>query len=147
MCLHSPINQFVTAWICRLDPASGEVQFVNAGHCPPALVKADGSVEWIEHSGMLLGVDTEAVYNCGSLTLEPGSTLVLYSDGVVECCHRAHGEYGQERFASFLAERKDFSPDRIMRDMEAELERFSFGLPPMDDITLLIIQRAADTKT
>jgi serine phosphatase RsbU (regulator of sigma subunit) len=78
-----PRNRFATAVIAWLRD-DGRLTIANAGHCPPLIVRRDGSVEEIGSTGPILGVLRTPLWTSVSLTLEPGDTLVLYSDGVTE---------------------------------------------------------------
>src|SRR6185295_4113547 len=84
VCQNVPENKFITFFLGRLAPASGEVRYVNAGHNPPLLVRADGSVEHLDQGGLVLGLIENTPYTAGAARLDPGDTLFVYSDGVTE---------------------------------------------------------------
>jgi hypothetical protein len=142
--LHSPPNQFVSACLCVLDPGTGEVSLVNAGHCPPLVVHPDSGVERLENYNLLLGIEPDATYVADRTRLRPGSTLALYSDGITECQGPRKTDFGEEGLSEFLASRAASSPERLMRDLEEELDKFTGGAHPADDITLLLVQRQAE---
>src|SRR6266851_4513931 len=81
-------NQFVTAFYGILDATNGTLAYANAGHNPPLLVDADGNARFIEQGGLPLGMFRDTRYYEYYLTLEPGQTLVLYTDGVTEAFNR-----------------------------------------------------------
>lgn len=141
ICLHSPPSQFVTAFLCVLDPASGELTYVNAGHWPPLLIHGDASIERLEGRNLVLGFEPEFPYTIGKSHLPAGSTLLLYTDGVVECSDKEERQFGEERLQAFLVSRRDAPPERLLRDLEEELERFAGSSKQGDDITLLVAQR------
>jgi serine phosphatase RsbU (regulator of sigma subunit) len=77
-------DRFVTMFYAQVDRWNGELVYVNAGHDPPLLVRADGDIETLESGGLLLGVLREARFEEGCVRLAPGDALVLYTDGAVE---------------------------------------------------------------
>ena len=79
-----PMNRFITLFCAELDPATGLLSFLNAGHNPPLIAHAGGSMEQLAAGGIPLGIVAEAVYREGRTQLQPGDALVIYSDGVSE---------------------------------------------------------------
>lgn len=138
---HSPPNQYVNAAFCDLDHLSGDLAYVNVGHCQPLVVRHGGDAEYLPGRNLLLGVLPGVTYESGHTRLEPGEMLVMYTDGITECMGPGNEQYGSERLMTFMRERASMDPDGILRDLEAELERFTNGRRPGDDITLMILQR------
>ena len=85
-------EKFVTMAYLTIDPATGEVVAASAGHPQPRLVHPDGTVEALQVGGLALGIDSQQVYDEARAQLEPGSLIVLYTDGVVEA-RGADGEF------------------------------------------------------
>jgi len=79
-----PHSRFVTLFIGILNPATGELSYVNAGQNPPLLRRGNGSYERLRAGGMALGMFENATYMTGATMLEPGDVLVMYSDGITE---------------------------------------------------------------
>ena len=79
-----PHSRFVTLFIGILNPATGELSYVNAGQNPPLLRRGNGSYERLRAGGMALGMFENATYMTGATKLEPGDVLVMYSDGITE---------------------------------------------------------------
>ena len=79
-----PHSRFVTLFIGILNPATGELSYVNAGQNPPLLRRGNGSYERLRAGGMALGMFENATYTTGTTMLEPGDVLVMYSDGITE---------------------------------------------------------------
>jgi sigma-B regulation protein RsbU (phosphoserine phosphatase) len=79
-----PHSRFVTLFIAILNPATGELSYVNAGQNPPLLRRGNGSYERLRAGGMALGMFENATYTTGATMLEPGDVLVMYSDGITE---------------------------------------------------------------
>ena len=91
-------NMFVTAWIGIVDLTTGELEYVNAGHNPPLLKRAEGSIEYLRaKSGPALAVMDGICYRRQTLMLAPGDGLVLYTDGVTEATDRVQALYGEDR--------------------------------------------------
>jgi serine phosphatase RsbU (regulator of sigma subunit) len=84
--LHRSVEpgRFVTAFVAFVDAASGAVQYVNAGHNPPFVLRADGTHEWLSEGGTILGILAESPFAAGATVLAPGDLVALYTDGVTE---------------------------------------------------------------
>jgi sigma-B regulation protein RsbU (phosphoserine phosphatase) len=137
-----PNNRFITFFICVLNPETGEMIYVNAGHNPPLLVHCDGSVERLEGTGVILGIIPIAQYEQGVCTLQPGDVVVLFSDGVTEACRPdADEEFGEDRLGKILAELRNESAQVIVETINQRVNEFTEGAPPADDITLVIAKR------
>src|SRR5687768_7003559 len=92
-----PANRFVTLFYAELDPDSGSMAFLNAGHNPPLIVHAAGTVEQLASGGLPLGIKPDAEYREGRTQLQPGDVLVIYSDGVTEAVSPTGEEFGPTR--------------------------------------------------
>ena len=134
-------ERFITLVLIAIDRQTGEIQYVNAGHNPPYLVKASGEIEMLSVGGLLLGMFPEATYESAALTLGPGEVLVLYSDGVTEARNDQDDEYGEERLVAFLKEHKDDDPERMVETLIRTIYEFSQDGKPGDDVTVAVIRR------
>jgi sigma-B regulation protein RsbU (phosphoserine phosphatase) len=90
-------DQFITLFVCVYEPNSRSLSYVNAGHNAPRLVRADGTVESLDRRGLVLGVRSGVAYPVGATNLEPGDTIVAYTDGVSEAMNSSDEEFGEER--------------------------------------------------
>jgi serine phosphatase RsbU (regulator of sigma subunit) len=81
---HAPPSRFVTLFLASYDPRTGEMRFVNAGQTPPLLRRSDGRIERLSTGGIALGMFEGSGYEAGSVQLEPGDSVVMYSDGITE---------------------------------------------------------------
>jgi serine phosphatase RsbU (regulator of sigma subunit) len=133
-------QRFITLVLATLDAASGVLQYVNAGHNPPILLRADDTVESLQTGGFLLGVFPEATYEMAEVTLNPGDLLVFYSDGVTEAMDAAETEFGEERLMAFLRENRASAPEDLVDSLIARVRDFSQGKPG-DDITVAAMRR------
>ncbi len=140
-CAKCPNNRFITFFFCVLDPATGELQFANAGHNPPILVRASGEARMLEGGGPVLGVVPFAPYREEGACLEPGDLLVLYSDGVTEANNAGFEEYGEERFVEVLKRHRQEPAAAIVQAVTQSLAEFTAGAPQADDITLAVAKR------
>ena len=140
LCAEMPPSMFVTCLYAVLDPASGHLRFANAGHNLPCIHTPDGVVE-PRATGMPLGLMAGMTYEEQEVTVAPGSTVLLYSDGVVEAHDPDHELYGFPRIRRIVGETP--SGDGVVRAVLDDLETFTGpGWEQEDDITLVSIARA-----
>jgi serine phosphatase RsbU (regulator of sigma subunit) len=143
LCYLQPIAPFVTAFFAQIDCDSGSITYCNAGHFPPILLRRDGRTELLEKGGPLLGALADAEFQSSELMLEPGDTLVAYSDGVFECRNPAEEEFGLDRLTASLLEAKQPSAEATLMMLLAAVQDFANGNPLLDDMSLTLIQRDA----
>jgi sigma-B regulation protein RsbU (phosphoserine phosphatase) len=139
-----PGNRFVTFFIGVIDPANGEMTYVNAGHNPPLLLHRNGGLERLETTGTILGILPKAEYEERTCCLHEGDVVVLFSDGVTEASRPdVDEEFGEERLAGILSELSDQPAKTIVEAIQQRLATFTAGAPPADDITMVIARRVA----
>jgi serine phosphatase RsbU (regulator of sigma subunit) len=138
---NTPANRFVTLFIAELDPATRELRFINAGHNPPLIARANGDVEQLEAGGLPLGLMPFAEYEAGTARLDPGDVLVVYSDGVSEANNLAEEEFGLERLSEVIKANVGGSAAGIRDKVESALSTFTGTAPANDDITLVIVKK------
>jgi serine phosphatase RsbU (regulator of sigma subunit) len=147
LCYLQPVAPFVTALIAQMDCDRGVLTYCNAGHFPPILFRRDGDIQLLEAGGPLLGALQGAEFRSGELTLEPGDTLVVYSDGVVECRNPEGEEFGLDRLIAALPRAKQQSAHGTLMMLLAVVQEFANGYPMSDDMSLTLIQRDAEELT
>ena len=131
---------YLTLFLALLDSESKRMHYINAGHNPPALVRANGKVEMLEEGGTVLGLLPRVRYNRAHVNLQKGDVLVLYTDGVAEATNPAGEMFGLEALArSVEATRPDATPEAVLARIVADVQEFSEGTPQGDDQTLVII--------
>jgi phosphoserine phosphatase RsbU/P len=140
-----PANRFVTLFYAELDPKNGALSFLNAGHNPPLIVHAGGTMEQLAAGGLPLGIMSDADFREGRTQLHPGDVLVIYSDGVSEAVNPAGEEFGPTRLYEVVARNLDASAGGIRDRIESALTKFCQGTPAADDITLVICKRLAES--
>jgi serine phosphatase RsbU (regulator of sigma subunit) len=137
---HSRSNMFATVFFAILDGESGLVQYVNAGHEPPAVVGPDG-VRRLLPTGPALGLLPGLPFEVKRTTLAPGETLVAWTDGVTEA--QAHGTtelFGEDRTLE-VAEGTGGTADELLDRLLAAVDAYAAGAEQADDITLLAVRR------
>lgn len=137
------VGKFVTAFLCFVDAASGRLVYVNAGHNPPVLMRADGRHEELVRGGLILGVMPHSVFESGEAQLAPGDMIVLYTDGVVEGQNATGELWGETRLLESLRRRRGQSARVLIEQIAAEVRAFEGEIGPADDVTLLIARRTA----
>lgn len=141
---NNPANMFLTAWMGVLDLDTGRVTFVNAGHNPPAVRHADGTVAWLaEKSGLMLAFMDGVEYRPHSTALNAGDTLFLYTDGVTEAMDAKGELFGDGRLVETLNVAPSGEPASVCALVRAAVAAFAAGMPPADDLTVLAVQRLA----
>ncbi len=133
--------RFTTAFLGYLDPATGRVACVNAGHNPPVVVRADGRVETCATGSLPVGVLEDTTYKVNDLVLEPGDTLAMFSDGIPETVDAADEEYGEDRFGRLVAARRHEALDAISDAVLTDLALFRGEGEVGDDVTLVMLRR------
>lgn len=137
----SASNKFVTLLLATLDPKTGGLAYVNAGHNPGVLSRSDGTRERLGACGVPLGLLPGPPYGETAIPLLPGDLLCLYTDGVTEAAARSGEELGLERLEALLRDHQD-APLPVLRSvLEERLRDFGEGLPQGDDQTVLLLRR------
>jgi len=133
---------FVTVFYAVYSPMTGELTYANGGHNPPLLIHADGSSEFVPRvGGIALGIVQGVPFSQGSITLQPGDTLLLYTDGVTEAMNAENEEFGVERLQAIFLEDPPASAQHTNEAVFAAVHSFAGGTPQSDDITCLTISR------
>ena len=134
--------RFTTAFLAELDPLTGAIAYVNAGHNVPILRKSSGAVERLEAGGIPIGILAESHYQMGTTRLESGDWLVIFTDGVVEAVNSGDEEYGEPELIRLLDRESRSTPAELLRSLMADLDRHVGNTPQHDDITCLLLKRS-----
>jgi sigma-B regulation protein RsbU (phosphoserine phosphatase) len=134
-------EKFATLLLGVLDPVRHRFVYANAGHEHPAVLKASGEVVLLSAGGPPLAMLESFPYATEACGLDPGDTLVIYSDGVPEAMDPEGALYGHERFLDFLKEHRRAGPDLLIEQILATLASHTRGAAQSDDITLVILHR------
>lgn len=133
-------SHFATLFLAIYDPETGTLIYSSGGHNAPVLRRADGQIELLEKGGMPLGAFDFGVYEEGTITLAPGDTLFLYTDGLTETRNGTDEEFGEDRVERLLGDRHDLSAARLLDVMHDELCSFSGRMVADDDVTLIALK-------
>lgn len=134
------LSPYFATLVCGRATPTGDIEICNAGHCPPLVLGGDGARS-VDPTGFPLGVFYAASYRSTRLTLRPGESLVLYTDGLTEANDHAGLEYGVDRLVGVLLGARDRAPRDLVAACLADLTTFLAGAPRTDDITLMVIRR------
>lgn len=138
-------SQFITMFCGILDPASGEFTFTNAGHNPPYLVRAnadtDETVVPMTEGGIPLGMMPSAPYGSGSVTMEKGDILFLFTDGVSEVMNEEGELMGEEALEECLKQSVGLPLASVIHEVQMEVRSHAGDTPYEDDVTMVGVQR------
>jgi sigma-B regulation protein RsbU (phosphoserine phosphatase) len=131
-------SQYATLICGRISEAGTEVS--NAGHCLPLIVRAE-AVERLDVAGLPLGLFYKTEYSVTQISLEPGSSLFLYTDGLTEARDPAGNEFGEERAAAWLRQVPGAEARSLNMALLNAVTAFRGAARPEDDLTMLVIRR------
>jgi sigma-B regulation protein RsbU (phosphoserine phosphatase) len=133
-------SKYVTFFYGLLDPAAGEMDFVNAGHCFPLHFRKDGGVEKLVTGGPVLGLLPKIAFEVGRTVIEPGELLLIYTDGLSEISGPGGEEFGEARIIERTSAARGQSAREIIADLVEAARRFAGG-GPYDDLTVVVAKR------
>lgn len=137
-------GNFVTAFFCVIDPRTGAIRWTRAGHNPPRIRRADGSVETITTAGSFpLGITGDLGATSDRGVLGVGDTLILYTDGITELRSRDKELFGEARLDAALTACSG-EPGCVVDTVHAAMYKFMGSMTRQDDQTLVVIQRTGD---
>ncbi len=142
LCANIPSNRLITFFYGELDPASGEILYLNCGHNPPFLLAPGERPRRVAATAMALGITTDTDFSGERLTLRPGERLVLYTDGVTEAENARDEEFGEERLTGWLEANHEEPARRLIDGVVAEVLRHCGRMRPRDDMTLMCVERS-----
>jgi phosphoserine phosphatase RsbU/P len=133
-------RRFTTAFIAEYEPWCRGLRYVNAGHNAPIVRRRNGAVERLQKGGVPLGIHGDVPYEMGSVTLETGDWLVIFTDGVTEAENDRAEEYGEARLLSVLHGNAAATPAGLLNAILSDLDRFVGEAPQHDDVTLMLLK-------
>lgn len=134
-------DRFVTAFYGILDLQSYRLTYTNAGHPFPMILHSQtGQIEELRKGGMPLGLFPECSYEQGETRLDPGDTLLLYTDGVTEAANAAEEEFSERRLRALLMAHHEADPHHLVETIYTNVSAF-MTFPPRDDAAMLVVQR------
>ena len=135
--LHGRTNMFATVFLASLEPYSGELVYVNAGHEPALVIAPDGTIEELRPTGPALGMLPDSRFTAVTRTLEKGHSLFAFTDGLVEAHSPTREVYGPERLREVLRTHSTRPASELVRAVLDTLETFGGHADPHDDVTIL----------
>ena len=130
-------HSYATLFFADYDDSSRRLRYVNCGHLPPLLLRADGGMERLSATATVLGLFEKWECTTAELELAPGNMLVLYSDGVTEAVNAAGEEFGESRLLDTLKSRFDLPVESLLQAVVDAVQQFRSG-EQQDDITLVV---------
>ena len=142
LCEGNGANMFVTAWIGEIDLVSGRIAYVNAGHNPPIVIKADGTASYLRtRPGLVLGAMPGIKYRSQEIDFAPGDTIYLYTDGITEQPDDNGELLGEERLLAAISKMgagRDLA--KLLQSVLARVSAYAAGADQADDCTQLVIR-------
>lgn len=142
LCSQNPMGLFVTCILAMVDLKHGTIDYVSAGHESPFVIHTDNKLRSLPLTGGLaMGLMDDFPYSSNSITLEPGETLFLYTDGLTDMVNLDGDLYGKERLEKSLDFVSMQMPEDIVNHVWTDIGSFSVGTAPADDMTCLVLHR------
>ncbi len=136
-----PAGRFVTAFYGVLSPETGELHYANAGHNYPIVLRADGTIEFVQGAGLVMGLFGDVAYQPYSFQLQKGDLLVLYSDGVTEAASLEGAQIGEQGLADFLAAHTSDKCQPVLAKLVDHVRDWSGNSLFGDDFTVMLVKR------
>jgi len=134
---NTPDDRYATLFFADYSDAGRTLRYVNCGHNPPLLLRADGRLERLAATATVLGMFRKWKCEAGETTLAPGDLLVMFTDGVTEAADASGEEFGEARLAETVRSLAGTSAQAMLDGIVAAVERFSGGVQS-DDLTLVV---------
>jgi phosphoserine phosphatase RsbU/P len=134
-------TKYLTMFLAFVEDEGRRLNYVNAGHVPPMVIRTDGRAELLDKGGIVVGLLPDAQYECGSVQLGPGDLLVACTDGITEAMDAAGDEYGGTRLAGSVSKCRQQPPGEILRCILEEVDVHSRGGTHEDDRVLLVMKK------
>jgi phosphoserine phosphatase RsbU/P len=136
-----PLGRFITAFYGLLEPATGRLEYANAGHNYPLIARANGSVERLPGANLVMGLFENVEYAAHDSTLERGDLLLLYSDGVTDATTGAGVPFGEEGLMQFLRAHREENCTQVISSLVDHVRSQSRDSVFSDDFTVLLARR------
>jgi sigma-B regulation protein RsbU (phosphoserine phosphatase) len=136
-----PPARFITAFLCILDSATGDLVYTNAGHNAPIIMRKAGGYTELGEGGPPLGILANCEYQEFRTRLESGDTLIIYSDGVTEASSPQDEEFEIENLSRAVLALGNVPAKELIAGVIDEIAKFTVGAPPADDVTLIVARR------
>ena len=139
-----PEPPLTTLFLARADTRTGELIYSNAGHPAPLVLRGDGSAEWLDAGGPVLGAVPGARFVKARTALNPADTLFGYSDGILECRNSRGEEFGVDRLLTAARAALGIDAGAMLFSLLGATQDFAGDEPRADDLALMVVYRSAD---
>ncbi len=141
-------EKFLSIFLGLVDTRRQGLHYINAGHIPPLLLRADGSALWLEEGGMVIGLFSAVDYQRGSLRLESGDVILCCTDGIIEACNTEQEQFGQQRLVDLVKANRHLSAQELVEFITRQVSDYSRGGTHVDDKVLMVVKvlEALDPK-
>ncbi|MEA2384584.1 MAG: phosphoserine phosphatase RsbU/P [Solirubrobacteraceae bacterium] len=130
---------FITMFCVRYDPASGVLEYANAGHNPPLLRSGDDVLE-LDADGVAIGILDAVDFEARSIAMAPGDRLLLYTDGAMEALDDNGEQFGEARLHALMLADRELTPEQFVEHVFAAVRAHAGDAAQQDDITLVALQ-------
>jgi len=143
----SPEEKYVTFFYGRLYPNERIVEYINAGHNPPIIVRKDGNLEYTQGHSAFVGTFPPEIFDLtvnvenNRIMLENGDLIVFYTDGVTEATNINDEQFGEERLETILKENYELNAEEMKKLIYEKVIEFQGDAPPFDDLTLIVLKK------
>ncbi len=141
LCRNIASGKFVTFCYTVVDLERGLISYANAGHNPPLVVRADGRVDQLATTGLVLGVSSDWTYTTGTTTFGPGDRLVCFTDGMTEARSNSDEEFGEDRLGQLCTTAQGIPVETLADTLISAVTAWVDG-PAQDDATLIVLERS-----
>ena len=142
ICLMPLVRPLASLFLANLDTIAGVLHYTSAGHPPAFLLRANGDLESLSDGGLLLGALEDAQYTSGTIQLNSGDTLLVYSDGIIESRDKNGEEFSYARLELQLRNAQTESADGVLFSVLGAVQDFAAARPLEDDMSLVVVRRS-----
>lgn len=143
VCRHAPGSRFITLFVAACDPCTGRLVYVNAGHMPALVHRNSGEVERLTEGDIALGMFEHSSYSAHETWLQPGESVVLYSDGVTEAENHQGRPFEESGLIKVIRAHSAAGPRELAHAVVRLVEEHAQETWLADDVTLLVLRRKA----
>ena len=138
LCASTETHKYATFFYCVYEDHLRRLVYVNAGHNPPLVFRAEGGIEKLETGGLIVGMLPDAVYKKDQINLQQGDVLLIYSDGLTEAMNSQEEEFGEERVLKIICNNRSLPVEELRDLILSEANAFVGDAPQHDDLTLVL---------
>lgn len=138
-------DMYVTMALIYLNPATGDLEYVNAGHAHPLIMSHQGQIKFLDEGGLFLGIVDVGTYEQAKEHLKPGDLLVMVTDGVTDILNNKSESFGADRFYSILRQNTHLSAEEIRNAIYQSCVMHRGDADQFDDFTLIVIKRLRES--